>query len=104
MTNNSHAGTRTRVDWVKTCYPNHLDCMGKCLSSRNRTSAPQIPTTNDQLLYSLMLYQLSYAKKIPGMGFEPMKHNAHDLKSRPVDQTREPWFVYNERYFSFRIT
>ena len=25
----SHAGTRTRVYWVKANYPNHLDYMGK---------------------------------------------------------------------------
>lgn len=25
---NSHTGTRTRVAWVKTKYPNHLDYMG----------------------------------------------------------------------------
>ena len=25
---NSHTGTRTRVGWVKTSYPNHLDYMG----------------------------------------------------------------------------
>ena len=25
----SHTGTRTRVGWVKTSYPNHLDYMGK---------------------------------------------------------------------------
>ena len=24
----SHTGTRTRVGWVKTSYPNHLDYMG----------------------------------------------------------------------------
>ena len=26
---NSHAGTRTRVYWVKANYPNHLDYMGR---------------------------------------------------------------------------
>ena len=28
---NSHTGTRTRVAWVKTRYPNHLDYMGYAL-------------------------------------------------------------------------
>ena len=29
----SHTGTRTRVGWVKTSYPNHLDYMGKTPSA-----------------------------------------------------------------------
>ena len=29
---NSHTGTRTRVAWVKTKYPNHLDYMGGRIS------------------------------------------------------------------------
>ena len=29
----SHSGTRTRVGWVKTSYPNHLDYMGKTPSA-----------------------------------------------------------------------
>ena len=28
MRQSSHTGTRTRVGWVKTSYPNHLDYMG----------------------------------------------------------------------------
>ena len=40
--------------------------------------------------------QLRHTDKIPGAGFEPAKHDAHDLKSRPVDQTREPWLSYND--------
>ena len=31
-------------------------------------------------------------------GFEPAKHNAQDLKSRPVDQTRERYLITSFYY------
>ena len=49
---NSHTGTRTRVGWVKTSYPNHLDYMGMVVA----------------------------------VGFEPTKHDTHELESCPVDR------------------
>ena len=48
----SHTGTRTRVGWVKTSYPNHLDYMGMVVA----------------------------------VGFEPTKHDTHELESCPVDR------------------
>ena len=49
---NSHTGTRTRVGWVKTSYPNRLDYMGMVVA----------------------------------VGFEPTKHDTHELESCPVDR------------------
>ena len=32
-------------------------------------------------------------ERMHGVGFEPTKHNANDLKSLPFDQTREPMLI-----------
>ena len=56
---NSHTGTRTRVGWVKTSYPNHLDYMGLVDNLRLSFSSSWI-RTSDLSVNSRALCQLSY--------------------------------------------